>query len=87
MQVVVRLTCYVCVAINMMIYGFSNAHVDIVNYLIERKNCDLSVFRDHATLIGDQPTLHYFISSVGYVESSVILSVLFVSTDWVICLL
>ena len=53
--------------------------MDIVNYLIERKNCDLSVFRDHATLIGDQPTLHHFISSVGYVESSMILSVLFIS--------
>ena len=44
------------------LYYCSNGHVDIVNYLIEKENCDLSVFRDHAMLSGDQPILHLFIS-------------------------
>ena len=41
-----------------------------MKYLIEKENCDLSVFRDHAALIGDQPILHHLISLVEYVDNN-----------------
>ena len=35
----------------------SNGHFDIVKYLIERGDCDLSVICEYETF-SDQPTLH-----------------------------
>lgn len=40
----------------------SNGHLDIVNYLTGRDDCDLSVFRDNSAIGGNQPTLHLFIA-------------------------
>ena len=38
----------------------SNGHLDIVNYLIGRDDCDLSAFSTYSMSSGDQPILHLF---------------------------
>ena len=41
------------------LYFFSNGHLDVINYLIE-KGCDPTVLRGYVTENGDQPALHLF---------------------------